>query len=406
MKSMRGKSLVLALVLAWVGSAWAAGKPDAPKGDAWIGTWAASPVPLQTKVDEPAAGDSTYRNIVRISAGGTGLRVQLTNEFGATPLVVSAAHIAVSAGSGAIEPGSDHALTFGGRAAVTIPAGGLMLSDAVAMQAPALASLAVSVYIADHFVSTRSCHQLGDSTNYIARGDQTSAATMQSARTIDSWCFVKGVDVRANGHAFSVVTLGDSITDGYRATPDANRRWPDVLAARLNSGTAAQVGVLNEGISGNKVLRDGAGSSAIARFDRDVLAQSGVRYLIILEGINDIGGLARSQADGPSAQDLIEAMTQMVERAHQHGIKVYGATVTPYEGAGYFSAQGEQVRTALNTWMRSDGVVDGVVDFDKATRDPARPTWFLPAYDSGDHLHPNDAGYKAMADSIDLTMLR
>ena len=390
-------------------SAWAAPRPGSLHDDAWVGTWSASPMSLPVGVAEPAAGDSTYRNILRISAGGNGVRVQLTNEFGATPLVVDAAHIAASAGNGAVEPGTDHTLTFGGRPAVTIPAGGFMLSDEVAMQATALTSLAVSVHVADHYVSTRSCHLLADSTNYIAKGDQTGATTLENARTIDSWCFVKGIDVRAKAAAFSVVTLGDSITDGYRSTPNANRRWPDDLAERLQTAKAtAQVGVLNEGISGNRLLHDGAGPNAIARFDRDVLAQTGVKYIIVLEGINDIGWAAarHSQSEAVSAQDLIEGITQLVERAHQHGIKVYGATVTPYGGAGYSSPQGEQIRSALNTWLRTGNIVDGVIDFDKATRDPANPARFLLAYDSGDHLHPNDAGYKAMAGSIDLGMLR
>ena len=410
---IRTNCVAAALAFGVAASAWAAEKPGQRVGDAWVGTWAASPVSLPTDLDEPAAGDSTYRDIVHISAGGTGVRVQLTNEFGKTPLVVEAAHIAISAGNGATEPGTDRALNFGGRPTVMIPAGGMIYSDEVAMQAPALANLAVSVYVADHYVSARSCHQLGESTNYIAKGEQTAAPTMQRAGTIDSWCFVKGVDVRANvrakSDAFSIVALGDSITDGWRSTPNANRRWPDILAQRLQAGGAtAQIGVLNEGISGNRVLHDGAGPNAIARFNRDVLAQSGVKYLILLEGINDIGWAAsrHSQTEAVSAKDLIDAMTQLVDRAHEHGITVYGATLTPYGGAGYSSAPGERIRTALNTWIRTGGVVDGVIDFDKATRDPANPTRFLPAYDSGDHLHPNDAGYKAMADSIDLKMLR
>ena len=402
---MRHKRLATLLLLIPSLTAAAADKAADKPTEAWVGTWAASPMALAPKMDEPAAGDSTYRNIVRVSLGGKTARVQFTNEFGKTPLVIGSAHIAVSAGGGAVQAGTDHPLTFGGQPSVTIPAGGFMLSDDIAMDIAPLASLAVSVYVADRDVSTRSCHELGSSTNYITKGDASGATTLTNPRTITSWCFVKGIDVRAASKAFAIVTLGDSITDGALSTPDANHRWPDSLAERLQSKNIA---VLNEAISGNRILHDGAGPNAVARFDRDVLAQSGVKYLIILEGINDIGWpVARKDtSEEVSAADLILAVTQLVERAHQHGIKVIGATLTPYGGAGYSSDQGEQKRTALNQWYRTAGVVDGVIDFDKVTRDPAKPLWFNPEYDSGDHLHPKDAGYKAMADSIDLSLFR
>ncbi len=367
---------------------------------------------LAPKLGEPAAGDSTYRDIVRTSLGGKSLRVELTNEFGTTPLIVGSAHLGLSAGNqpgGPVQPGSDHVLTFGGKPGVMIPAGGYMLSDEVAMEAPPLSSLAVSIYLADQEIATRTCHQLASSTNYITKGDATAAATLPNPRAIDSWCFVKGIEVKAGNKAFAIVTLGDSITDGAHSTPNTNHRWPDYLAERLQAEkNAAHIAVLNEGISGNRVLHDGAGPNAIARFDRDVLAQSGAKYLIVLEGINDIGSPVSHHdlSEFASAQDLIGAMTQLVLRAHQHGIKVIGATLTPYGGAGYSSPQGEQIRSALNDWYRTAGVVDAVIDFDKVTRDPAKPEVFNPAYDSGDHLHPKDAGYKAMADSIDLGLFQ
>ncbi len=400
--------LVPALGCGLISGAWGAAKPGQAGSAGWVGTWAAAPVSMPPGIEEPAAGNSTYRDIVHISAGGSGVRVQLTNEFGSTPLVVSAAHIAVSAGNGAIEPGSDHALTFGGRADVMVPAGGFILSDEVPMEAAAFANLAVSVYVADRYVSTRTCHVMATSTNYIARGDQTAAPSLDNARTIPSWCFVKGIEVRAREGAFSTVVLGASIADGYHSTPNENRRWPDDLAARLQaSRPAVQAGVLNEGMGGNRLLHDGTGPGAIARFDRDVLAQSGVRDLILFEGTNDLGWPAAHGGNEPvTAEEMIWAETQLVERAHQHGIRVLGSTLTPFEGASYFSAQGEQIRTAFNAWVRTGGVVDGVIDFDKVARDPARPARLLPAFDSGDHLHPDDAGYKAMADSIDLSLLR
>jgi len=403
---MRNGILALGLAFGCVAGAWAGDKP----GNEWVGTWAASPVNVSPKSDEPVS-DSTYRNIVHVSLGGSAVRVQLTNEFGAAPLKVGAAHIGAGASTGAVTAGTDHALTFGGRPTVEIPKGGFVVSDPVPMEVAALSDLAVSVYLPEQEVAASTCHSFAASTNYISKGDTTSAATVpDDAKKTYSWCFVKGIDVRAKDKkARAVVMFGDSITDGALSTRDANSRWPDLLAARLHANKkTANVAVLNQGIGGNRVLHDGYGPSAIARFDRDVLAQSGVKYLVILESINDIGRIAKPKEPGDeiTAQDLIFGFSQLVTRAHQHGIKVYGATLTPYEGAGYFSAAGEQVRTAVNEWIRTGGVLDGVIDFDKATLDPAKPTWFSPSADSGDHLHPKDAGYKAMADSIDLGLFK
>ncbi len=393
------------LGLAMCGMANAADKSSAAIGPQWVGTWAASPMSM--RVDDPVA-DSTYRNIVHISLGGDTLRVQLTNEFGTAPLNVGAAHLAVSAGEGKTQPGTDHALTFGGRPTIMIPAGGFVISDPVPMQAAATADLVISVYIPEQPVESPTCHQLGTSVNYIAPGDASAATELQNPRPLKSWCFVKGIDVRAeNKNAAAIVTFGDSITDGYGSTPDANHRWPDDLAQRLHAEKkTANIGVINEGISGNRLLYDGAGPNAIARFDRDVLAQAGVKYVIILEAINDIGRIPKTgdPESGVTAQDIIFAYNQFITRAHQHGIKVYGATLTPYVGAKYESPAGEEVREAVNKWIRTSGAFDAVIDFDKATQDPKNPTMYLPEDDHGDHLHPSDAGYKAMADSIDLKL--
>ncbi len=358
---------------------------------------------------QPSPANSTYRNVVRISAGGPS-----TNEFGTRSLVVGAAHVALSAGNGAIQPDSDHALTFSGKPAVTIPPGALVVSDPVAVQITPLSSLAVSVYLPDQRISETTCHEDARSTTFIAAGDATTAASLTDARPITSWCFVKGIEVSSNDPlAAAIVTLGDSITDGALSTRDANRRWPDVLASRLQADSKmAHLSVLNEGIGGNRLLRDGTGQGALARFDRDVLAQSGVRYLIILEGINDIGAIGRPRDadDSLTAPELTSALTfalnQLVTRAHTHGIKVFGATLTPYLGAGYVSAAGEEAREAVNNWIRTSAVFDGVIDFDEVTRDPANPNVFLPSVDSGDHLHPGDAGYEAMGSSIDLSLFR
>lgn len=378
------------------------------RGAKWVGTWAAAPMDNAVNPGQPSPGNSTYRNIVRISAGGPAVRVVLTNEFGGQPLTVGAAHIALSAGAGSIQAGSDHVLTFSGRESLTIPVGALAVSDPVAMPVAALSGLALSVYLPEQRIGTTTCHDDGQSTNYVAAGDQTAATALNAARTIGAWCFVKGVDVSASsGEAAAIVTLGDSITDGALSTVDANRRWPDVLAERLQADKkTAHLSVLNEGISGNRLLHERAGPSALNRFDRDVIAQSGVKYLIILEGINDLGSIARPRdpADVVTIQDVEFAFTQMITRAHQHGIKVFAATIAPYKGAGYFSDAGEKIRQDVNQWMRTGGVFDGVVDFDQATRDPANPAAFLPEVDSGDHLHPGDAGYKVMGSAIDLSI--
>jgi lysophospholipase L1-like esterase len=376
----------------------------------WVGTWAASPMNMSMRSDQPSPSDHTYRNVVHISLGGKTLRVQLTNEFGNEPLTIGAAHVALSAETGSIKPNSDHVLNFGGRPSVTIPAGGMVLSDPLPMEVAPFSDLAVSVYLPQQSIEAPTCHALGSSTNFITQGDTTADVTLQAAKSIYSWCFLKGIDIQPKDKSSAaIVTLGDSITDGAKSTRDANHRWPDILAQRLQADKkTAKLAILNEGISGNRVLHDQAGPNAISRFDRDVLSESGVKYLIILESINDIGHATqlKNPSDIVSAQDLIFGMQQMIFRAHQHNIKVFGATLTPYEGAGYFSAEGERIRQALNSWIRTSGNFDGVIDFDKITRDPSSPTMFLPAYDCGDHLHPNDAGYKAMAEAIDLSIFR
>jgi lysophospholipase L1-like esterase len=363
---------------------------------------------------QPSPANSTYRNIVRISAGGPSIRIQLTNEFGSRALIVGAAHVALGAESGGIQPGSDHPLTFSGKSTVIIPSGAFVVSDPVPFEVAPLSSLAVSVYLPDQRISETTCHEDGHSTTFIAAGDMTAAASLTAPRTITSWCFVKGVEIGVNDpHNAAIVTLGDSITDGALSTLDTNRRWPDVLASRLQADPkAASLSVLNEGISGNRLLREGAGQAALARFDRDVLAQSGVRYLIILEGINDVGSIAhpRDADDTMTAPQLTSALTfaltQLVTRAHTHGIRVIGATLTPYVGAGYASPAGEEAREAVNDWIRTSGVFDGVIDFDKVARDPANPKVFSPSVDSGDHLHPGDSGYQVMGSSIDLKLFQ
>ncbi len=372
----------------------------------WVGTWAASPMQAEG-LSYRLFSSVTMREIVHISAGGEQVRLRFTNEFGTDPLTIADAHVALSAGGGAIQPGSDHAVTFGGATSVNIPPGGAVFSDPVALSVAPLTDLAVSFYLPPQIMRAETYHAFADQDNYVADGHAPSAAELSEAKRISSWYFFDGVDVAATPQSRAIVTLGDSITDGAHSTRNANRRWPDVLAARLSADPKfAHISVLNEGIGGNRVLNEGAGPSAISRVDRDVLAQSGVRYVIVLESINDIGRLAHVQVpwDAITASQLEWGLKQIADQAHQHGLKIFGATLTPYGGAGYYSDKGEQVREAVNDWIRTSGTFDGVVDFDKITRDPQNPNQFNPAYDSGDHLHPSDAGYKAMGDGISLAL--
>jgi lysophospholipase L1-like esterase len=427
-----------------------------PSPDHWVGTWATAPMaanngraatltaappivappsnstaptPPSTQTPTPAPApappvaspsgrppayiygteDITLREIVHVSIGGPQVRVVFTNEFGTDPLAIAAAHIGVSQGGSTINlvSASSAGLTFGGRASVTLPPGALIVSDPVAINLPAESDLAVSFFLPAQPIHQLSQHGGADQTSYRAPGNVVGAKTLDSPAEFRSWIFLKGVDVIAPARGSAVVAFGDSITDGAYAAVDQNARWPDELARRLVANPkTANIGVLNEGIGGNRILHDNAGPSALARFDRDVIAQAGAKYVIILEAINDIGHAydTKRPFDVVSADDLITGYKQMSERAHMHGIKVYFATLTPYTGAGYMSPAGEEVRQALNKWIRTTHEIDGFIDFDKATADPAHPDTFLPAYDHGDHLHPSDPGYKAMGDAIDLNL--
>jgi lysophospholipase L1-like esterase len=381
-----------------------------PAPASWVGTWAASPLGGDPWHSVPTLVDSTLREIVHTSIAGSELRVRLTNEFGAEPLRVDAASVALSTGESGIDAASLHSLAFGGSPSIVIPPGAEVLSDPVPMATPAFANLAISLYLPLQQVSEVSVHSSAQQDNYIEQGNHVTAASLTATVITPSWYFVKGVDVRpVAAHAAAVVAYGDSITDGAYATENANHRWPDYLAVRLHDNPAtAHLSVLNEGIGGNCVLIHCAGPNALARFDRDVLSQAGVKYVIVLESINDIGALHNPNRPdyNLTAEDLEQGLAQIVARAHEHGIKVFGATLTPYKGAGYFTEKGEQIREAVNHWILTSGVFDGAVDFDKATRDPANPLVYAPQYDSGDHLHPKDAGYSAMADSIDLSLFR
>jgi len=371
----------------------------------WVATWTAA-----QQLPRGAAGsfhNQTVRMIARSSIGGSRVRIELSNAFGTAPLVVGSAHIALRGKDSAIVPGTDRALSFDGKPSVTIPVGAPMLSDAIDFNVPKLADLAISIYVPGE-TGAASTHALGLHTTWISKeGDFTGQPEIADGTTSRSWYWLTGVDVLAPADAASVVAFGDSITDGATSTPDTDRSWPSVLAQRLLANRAtADIAVVNEGISGNQVLGDGAGVSALARFDRDVLSPPGVKWVMIMEGINDIGIGARQGAPAGkiSAEAVIGGLRQMIERAHAHGISVIGCTLTPYVGASYASEAGEAMREAVNDFIRTGGAFDAVVDFETVTRDPANPKQILAQYNTKDHLHPNDIGYKAMADSIDLAI--
>ena len=376
----------------------------------WVGTWATSPMAAKNesaKFGAPGTDGSTIREIVHISIGGPSIRVILTNEFGIDPLTIGAAQIALSSGGNAIAADRSAPLSFSGRPSIIIPPGALVVSDPVAFKVAPASNLAISLFLPDQPVNQLTFHPFADQTNYLVAGNAVNAPSLDTPTTFFTWDFLKGIDVSADEKAASIVTFGDSITDGAHSTRDANARWPDVLARRLQADKkTANLGILNQGIGGNRILHDTTGPSALARFDRDVLAQAGVKYLIIMESINDIGHATDPARpyDVVTADDLIAGLSQLATRAHTHGIKVFGATLTPFVGAKYQSPAGEEMRQTINKWIRTTDQFDGVIDFDKVTTDPTHPGMFLILDDSGDHLHPGDAGYKAMGESIDLKL--
>jgi lysophospholipase L1-like esterase len=406
--------LTIVLALASFLAVWNSAAGAKGGDQVWVATWGASPVaPLPANTTNPGFTNQTVRLIVHTSVGGGEVRVRLSNAFGSESLVIGAAHVALRGKDASIVAGTDRTLTFNGLGSATIPPGALVVSDSVKLEVPALSDVAVSLYLPGP-TGQATWHAGAFSTNYVSRpGDFTGAADLPVDHTVASWFYLTDVEVKSSKDTLALVTFGDSITDGTRSTPDTNHRWPNFLAERL-AQHHVKLSVVDEGIAGNRVLHDLVGPNALARFDRDVLAQPGVGFVTVLLGINDIGDISRlpavaqaGRAPQPvSAEQVIAGHLQMITRAHQQGLKIVGCTLTPFEGAAYFSPDGETKREAVNKFIRTGGAYDGVIDFDAVVRDPGHAARFLPAYDSGDHLHPNDAGYKAMADAIDLSLFK
>ena len=406
---------VLGILLS--GCAATGGAPGSYHGSAgehWVASWGTAQLVPEGQNELPAAQwrDATLRQTVRVSLGGRTLRVKLSNAFGTAPLTVDAASVALSAGPGKVDvdPGSLRPLRFGGSASVTIPAGAEYLSDPVELQHAAGADLAVSLHFPAE-PARQTGHPGSRATSFLTRGQHVLDASWPQAEKVTRWYQLAGVEVLAAPSARTVVAIGDSITDGYGVQPDTNARWTDALATRLRAAGMNEVGVVNAGIGGGRMLRDGLGPNLVARFERDVLQRAGVSHAIVMIGVNDFGVQHRNKEDSPAErarllEDLKQAYRQLAARAHMQGVCVIGATIGPYAGSGYYQPgpDNEADRQAYNTWIRTDAVFDGVIDFDAALRDPARPDHLRKAYDN-DGLHPSIDGYKAMAEAVPLATL-
>lgn len=349
------------------------------------------------------ADNQTVRMIVHLKIGGDRLRIELSNAFGKSAIVIGNAHVALRSQQSSIDRSTDRQLTFSGSKTLDLRPGDLMVSDPVNLDVKPMSDLAVSLYVIKS-EGTPSNHMLGLHTTYISDGDTTPSQSMPDATTNTAYLWLRSVDVVASAKSFAIACLGDSITDGFKTTVNADQDWPSLLAKRLSEKkNGPQISVINEGISGNQVLHDGAGVSALARFDRDVVAEPGVKWVVLLEGINDINIHGQITGEGAlTDDDLIAGYRQLIARAHMHGLKILGATLTPERGVWLAGPTGEATRQKVNEWIRNSGEFDAVVDFDAALRDPADPSKIQAVFDSNDHIHPNDSGNAAMANAFDL----
>ena len=372
----------------------------------WVGTWATAVFPEPASKDKLPLPGGTLRQVVRVSVGGDTVRLRLSNVFGSTPLVLRDVRLAYVEKETSQRARKPCPLTFNGSNEVSIPPGAVMLSDPADFKLSALADVSITMRLIQ-VPEMLTTHPGSRTTSYLTADADSDTIPPSEARKVVHWYFLSGLDVESERPAAAIVVLGDSITDGYGTTTDGNNRWTDVLARRLqNQGPGDRIAVLNQGIGGNRLLRDGLGPNILARLDRDVIAQSGARWVIVLAGINDIGTRLSARERGEpyaSAADIIQALSQIIVRAHAREMIVIGGTLTPYAGAGfYWSEDGEADRQAVNQWIRTSGQFDAVIDFDAALRDPESPTRLASVFDSGDHLHPSLAGYAEMARIVDL----
>ena len=415
MKQAHRSLAVLGFILL-TGCAWAqtAHRPAAG-AQVWVATWGASqqvPEPHNALAPDDLH-DATVRQIFHMSVGGPSLRVHLSNAFGTEALHFTSVHIArpLSPSSSEIDPKSDRPLAFAGSAQVTVPPGAEFISDPLDFAVAPLSNLAITFHL-DSPPDRQTSHPGSRATSYYLHGDAVGAASLIDPKHVDHWFQISEIDVLAKPGAGLVIALGDSITDGRGSTTNGNDRWTDVLAARLQSASKTHdIAVVNKGTGGNHLLIDGLGQNVLARYDRDVLAPAGARWLIVFEGVNDLGGLAQNGEVSPTehaafVSRVLAAYQQVIARAHAHGLRVYGATITPYVGSGYYhpGPLSEADRQAVNQWIRGTGHFDAVIDFDRVVRDPEHPDQLLPSYDSGDHLHLSVAGYKAMGSAIPLAL--
>ena len=373
----------------------------------WVGTWTTTPAPAEGV----AFANQTLRMNARVSIGGDRLRVRLSNAYGSRPLLVGTAYLGLrDAGSGVVS-GSNKRLSFGGADSVTIAAGALAVSDPVAFDLPPLADISVSIYLpgdlpANFGITGRYARQI----NYVSPpGDFANSVMMPVGSITGDWFFVSGVDVLASSETGGVVAVGDSLTDANISTLDAHCRWPSQLARRLQARRSGRpMGVMNQGLGGNRILHDIRGDSGLRRFDRDVIAQPGVTHVIVMLGTNDLRNRWAKPEEEVTADQMIAGLKQLAVRARTAGIRIFGATLTPFENEtflpGAWTPEREKTRQAVNEWVREGGAFDAVIDFDRALRDPEHPTSMLPIYDCGDHLHPSDLGYNKMGDAIDLSL--
>ncbi|MFZ0452626.1 MAG: SGNH/GDSL hydrolase family protein [Ignavibacteriaceae bacterium] len=405
---LAGLPAIIGLILIFTFTSYSQSDSISNFNEEWVGTWSTAPQLVEPRNNPPAPGLSynSLRQVVHVSIGGDSLRLRFSNEFSNSPVTMNAVNIAVSEDSSAVDPNTDQTLKFNGKPEVTIKPGATIISDPFSFKLKPLSNVTITIYFGDTSPDVTG-HPGSRTTSYILPGDKASATEFKGSIKTEHWYIIRGIDVLAPKSAAAVAVLGNSITDGRGSGTNKQNRWPDELANRLqeNPGTK-EVAVLNEGIGGNCVLHACLGPSALSRFERDVIGQSKIRWLIILEGINDIGQVHTAEAAKTVANNLIAAYEMMIDSAHVNGIKVYGATMLPFGGSFYDNPNSEEAWKTVNNWIRSSGRFDAVIDLDAALHDPSNPLHLLPDADSGDHLHPSEKGHLMMAEAVDLALFK